>query len=72
MQNLGPFRGLNPGPPAPKAGIIPLDQMDVPFNGVQLIYDLIDKLYTEKSFQNSLLFTSHFLVSLVKNHGGLK
>ena len=26
--NLGPFRGLNPGPPAPKAGIIPLDQTD--------------------------------------------
>ena len=24
----GPFRGLNPGPPAPKAGIIPLDQSD--------------------------------------------
>ena len=22
----GPFRGSNPGPPAPKAGIIPLDQ----------------------------------------------
>ena len=25
---MGPFRGLNPGPPAPEAGIIPLDQMD--------------------------------------------
>ena len=24
----GPLRGLNPGPPAPKAGIIPLDQAD--------------------------------------------
>ncbi len=24
----GPLRGLNPGPPAPKAGIIPLDQVD--------------------------------------------
>ena len=23
----GPFRELNPGPPAPEAGIIPLDQM---------------------------------------------
>ena len=27
-QNTGPFGGLNPGPPAPKAGIIPLDQTD--------------------------------------------
>ena len=25
---MGPFQGLNPGPPAPEAGIIPLDQMD--------------------------------------------
>lgn len=25
---LGRFGGLNPGPPAPKAGIIPLDQTD--------------------------------------------
>ncbi len=25
----GPFRGLNPGPPAPEAGIIPLDQTDM-------------------------------------------
>ena len=25
----GPFRGLNPGPPAPEAGIMPLDQMDL-------------------------------------------
>ena len=25
---IGPFRESNPGPPAPKAGIIPLDQMD--------------------------------------------
>ena len=24
----GPFQGLNLGPPAPRAGIIPLDQMD--------------------------------------------
>ncbi len=24
----GPCRGLNPGPPAPKAGIIPLDHTD--------------------------------------------
>jgi hypothetical protein len=24
----GPFRDLNPGPPAPKSGIIPLDQTD--------------------------------------------
>ena len=24
----GPFRGSNPGPPAPEAGIIPLDQTD--------------------------------------------
>ena len=28
---MGPFRGLNPGPPAPEAGIIPLDQMDAVF-----------------------------------------
>ena len=28
-QKDGPLRGLNPGPPAPKAGIIPLDQVDV-------------------------------------------
>jgi hypothetical protein len=28
LQQNGPFRGLNPGPPAPKAGIIPLDQTD--------------------------------------------
>ena len=27
-EGIGPFRGLNSGPPAPKAGIIPLDQMD--------------------------------------------
>ena len=25
---IGPLRGLNPGPPAPEAGIIPLDQAD--------------------------------------------
>ena len=38
---MGPFRGLNPGPPAPKAGIIPLDQMDLtymPKNGLQSIH----------------------------------
>ena len=28
LPRAGPFRGLNPGPPAPKAGIIPLDQTD--------------------------------------------
>ena len=28
----GPFRDLNPGPPAPKAGIIPLDQTDFDVN----------------------------------------
>ena len=28
---IGPFRGLNPGPPAPEAGIIPLDQTDDTF-----------------------------------------
>ncbi len=26
---VGPLRGLNPGPPAPKAGIIPLYQVDL-------------------------------------------
>ena len=28
MYPKGPIRDLNPGPPAPKAGIIPLDQSD--------------------------------------------
>jgi hypothetical protein len=27
--DVGPLRGLNPGPPAPEAGIIPLDQADI-------------------------------------------
>lgn len=26
IKKTGPLRDLNPGPPAPKAGIIPLDQ----------------------------------------------
>lgn len=26
IKKIGPLRDLNPGPPAPKAGIIPLDQ----------------------------------------------
>jgi hypothetical protein len=33
---MGRFGGLNPGPPAPKAGIIPLDQTDV-INTTQII-----------------------------------
>lgn len=27
MQKYGPLRELNPGPPAPEAGIMPLDQV---------------------------------------------
>lgn len=27
-KKAGPLRGSNPGPPAPEAGIIPLDQVD--------------------------------------------
>jgi hypothetical protein len=29
LQKIGPFRESNPGPPAPKAGIMPLDQTDL-------------------------------------------
>ena len=35
----GPFRDSNPGPPAPEAGIIPLDQMDsVHSSGEFMVY----------------------------------
>ena len=26
LKKNGPVRGLNPGPPAPEAGVVPLDQ----------------------------------------------
>ena len=35
----GRFGGLNPGPPAPKAGIIPLDQTDVTFTTQTAIHE---------------------------------
>ena len=37
---IGRFGGLNPGPPAPKAGIIPLDQTDVTNTTQIAIHDL--------------------------------
>jgi hypothetical protein len=37
-EKQGPLRGLNPGPPAPEAGIIPLDQADNPTNGMHIYY----------------------------------
>ena len=39
----GPFRESNPGPPAPEAGIIPLDQTDNLFR-----YYFADKLKYDK------------------------
>ncbi len=42
----GPLRESNPGPPAPKAGIIPLDQADAIFATIKLYI----KLYTIKLF----------------------
>lgn len=38
---IGPLRDLNPGPPAPKAGIIPLDQEAAEVNGENNFYNRI-------------------------------
>ena len=49
----GPLRGLNPGPPAPEAGIIPLDQADdrpVTFG----------QIYKSRSVTLSLIIIKHF------------
>ena len=35
--HTGPFRESNPGPPAPKAGIIPLDQTDAVVAYVEVV-----------------------------------
>ena len=37
VKKQGPNRDLNPGPPAPKAGIIPLDHLAALLNEVKLI-----------------------------------
>ena len=36
IKRKGPFRESNPGPPAPEAGIIPLDQTDCSFAKINL------------------------------------
>ena len=40
-EKAGPIRKSNPGPPAPEAGIMPLDQLD------ELIIEIKDSIYNK-------------------------
>ena len=46
----GPCRGLNPGPPAPKAGIIPLDHTDDLVTEIAFFRSLLVRVQSNSTF----------------------
>jgi ESSS subunit of NADH:ubiquinone oxidoreductase (complex I) len=64
----GPLRESNPGPPAPEAGIMPLDQVDVIIYGILTIYKRVFWVFT---FRNDCSSFQQQLVTMLSSRVGI-